>query len=85
MASDYVGAAAARARAAQGAGSSSVSGARAGESFAGDAEVARKRKADLYRKTRKKSFAWQPPGKAGVDSDWDAFNPDTLGGMLGAK
>jgi hypothetical protein len=32
-----------------------------------------KAKADAYRKARRKSFAWQPPKKSGVDPDWDAF------------
>lgn len=81
--SDYVGAAARRNQ--QGTGSTTVRGARFGESFAGEDEVKRKRKADLYRKTRRKSFAWQPPKAAGQDPDWDKFDPDTLGGMLGAK
>lgn len=59
-------------------GSGVVKGERAGESFASSAEVAAKRKADAYRVARKKNFAWKPPAKAGIDPDWDAFDPDKM-------
>jgi len=55
-----------------------VKGAKAGESFDSDAQVKAKRKADTYRATRKKSFAWKPPAKSGVDPDWDSYDPDKV-------
>jgi len=63
-------------------GTSVVQGARAGELFEDPARAASKRKADAFRKLKKKSFAWQPPKKTGLDPEWDAFDPDTIGGML---
>lgn len=62
---------------AKGAGTA-VKGARAGESFASSAEVKAKRKADAYRTARRKSFAWKPPAKPGLDADWDSFDPDAI-------
>jgi hypothetical protein len=41
-------------------------------------EAAAKRKADEYRKRKRKSFAWQPPKAAGADPDYDAFDPDKI-------
>jgi hypothetical protein len=59
-------------------GTSSARGARAGESFASDEETKAKRKADSYRAARKKNFAWKPPAKAGMDPDWDSYDPDKV-------
>ena len=54
-------------------GSGHIEGARAKETFATEGEVDAKARADAYRASRRKSFAWKPPAKPGVDPDWDAF------------
>ncbi len=57
-------------------------GSRADAGYEDSAQLAAKRKADAYRKLKKKNFAWQPPKSAGLDAEWDAFDPGTLGGLL---
>jgi hypothetical protein len=47
-----------------------------GGSYASDEEAKAKRKADAYRTKYRKSFAWKPPSKPGIDKDYDAFDPD---------
>jgi hypothetical protein len=62
----------------QGGGIISAKGAQAGKAFDSDEQVKAKRKADAYRTKFRKSFAWKAPSKAGVDPDYDAFDPDKM-------
>lgn len=59
-------------------GIKSHKGARAGDAFASEDELKAKRKADSFRAKYRKSFAWKPPAKPGVDKDWDAYDPDKI-------
>ena len=56
-----------------------------GPSYDTDEQAKAKRKANAYRAKYRKSFAWKPPAKPGVDKDWDAFDPDKAEAPPAAK